>query len=181
VRAFIAIPLPAALRADLAAFAAAAAAPLSGRPVPAANLHATVHFLGSVKDGDAERLAAALGPACSSIEPFVVRLADAALAPPRRPRMIWARLEAPPELTALARAAAAAAAPFAPDAREPRTGNPHVTLARLHRPPRRGTELPPIAAAGTEIAVAACELVRSELGSSGARYTTLVPLPLGAA
>jgi RNA 2',3'-cyclic 3'-phosphodiesterase len=181
VRAFVAIPLPAALRQELAAYAAEAAAPLSGRPVPAENLHATVHFLGAVRDDDAEPLAAALGPACASVGPFVVRLADTALAPPRRPRMIWARLEAPPELPALARAVAAAARPFAPDAREPRTGNPHVPLARLHRPPRRGTELPPIAAAGTEIAVAACELVRSELGSSGARYTTLAPLPLGPA
>jgi 2'-5' RNA ligase len=181
VRAFIAIPLPAALREELAAYAARAAAPLSGRPVPADNLHATVHFLGAVEDGEAERLAAALEPACASIEPFVLRLAGAALAPPRRPRLVWARLEAPPELAALARALAASAEPFAPDARAPRTGNPHVTLARLHRPPRRGTELPSIAAAGAEIAVAACELVRSELGRGPARYTTLAVLPLGAA
>ena len=181
MRAFIAIPLPAALRAELAAFAAEAAAPLSGRPVPAANLHATVHFLGSVSDGDREELAAALAAACASVAPFVIHLSGAALAPPRRPRMIWARLDAPAGLAALAQAVAAAAQPFAPDARAPRTGNPHVTLARLHRPPRRGADVPAIPAAGTEIPVAACELVRSELGPGGSRYTTLAELPLGAA
>jgi 2'-5' RNA ligase len=55
-----------------------------------------------------------------------------------------------------------------------------VTLARLRRPPRRGTELPPLAAAGAEVAVDAVALVRSELGRGGSRYTTLAELPLGA-
>jgi len=179
VRAFVAIPIPEPLGEQLAAYTAAALAGLDGRAVPPENLHATVHFLGAVDDADAEAVQVALATACASVVPFSLRLADAALAPPSRPRMIWARLEAPGELAELAHAAAAAAAPFAPSARPPRAGKPHLTLARLRRRPPRGTELPPLPAAGFEIAVAACTLVRSELGRGGARYTTLATLPLG--
>jgi 2'-5' RNA ligase len=179
VRAFVAIPLPEALRDELAAYAAGAVEGLDGRLLPAANLHVTVHFLGSVDESDAELLVAALEPACASVARFTLRAAGAALAPPGRPRMIWARLEAGEELAALAQAVAAAAQPFAPGARPPRTGKPHVTLARLRRPPRRGTELPPLTAAGAEVAVDAVALVSSELGRGGARYTTLAELPLG--
>jgi 2'-5' RNA ligase len=94
--------------------------------------------------------------------------------------MVWARLEAPDELAELARAIAAAAGRLAPDARAPQTGSPHVTLARLRRRPPRGTALPPLAAAGTTVAVDACALVRSELGRGGSRYTTLATMPLAA-
>lgn len=179
MRAFVAIALPEPLAEELAAYAAEAAGPLSGRAVQAGNLHVTVLFLAAVDDADEAQLVSALAPACVSVEPFALRLTNAALAPPRRPRMIWARLDAPPELTGLARAVAAAAAPYAPGAREPRIANPHVTLARLRRPPPRGAELPPLGSGGTEIAVGACTLVRSEPGRGGARYTTLAELPLG--
>jgi len=179
VRAFAAIPLPEPLREELAGYATAAIAGLDGRAMPAANLHVTVHFLGSVPDSDEEPLRAALAPACASVAPFSMRLAAAVLAPPGRPRMVWAQLEAPSELADLAHAVAASAEPFAPRARPPRTGNPHVTLARLRRRPPRAAELPPLAAVGTEIAVAACELVRSHLGPGGSNYTTLAALPLG--
>lgn len=178
MRAFVAIPFPEPLGEKLAAYAADAMAELDGRVVPAQNLHATVHFLGAVDDTDAEPLQAAVATACASVTAFSLRLAGAALAPPSRPRMIWAQLEAPPELAELARAVAAAAEPFAPGARPPRTGKPHLTLARLRRPPPRGTGLPPLPAPGAEIDVAACTLVRSELGRGGARYTPLATLPL---
>jgi 2'-5' RNA ligase len=178
VRAFVAIPLPEALREELFAYAADAVNGLGGRPTPAENLHATVHFLGSVRDADAGALRAALTPVCAAVPAFEIRVAGAALAPPRRPRMVWAKLEAPDELAELARAVATAAARLAPDARAPRTGNPHVTLARLRRRPPRGTTLPPLPAVGTEVAVPACTLVRSQLGRGGSRYTTLATLPL---
>lgn len=179
MRAFVAIPIPAQLADELAGYAAGAAAALGGRALPSANLHVTVHFLGPVDDGGAEPLRTALAAACATVAPFALRLAGATLAPQRRPRMIWARLDAPPELAGLARAVAAAAGPFAPGAREPRTAKPHVTLARMRRPPPRATGLPPLSSAGAEIAVEACTLVRSDLGRDGARYTTLAELPLG--
>ena len=178
MRAFVAIPLPQPLREELAAYAVEATRDLGARPTPAENLHATVHFLGAVDDRHADALAAALAPVCAGFPALMLRVTEAALAPPGRPRMVWARLETPDELAELARAIAAAAAQFAPDARAPRTGNPHVTLARLRRRPPRGTALPPLPAAGTTVMVEACALVQSELGRSGSRYTTLATLPL---
>jgi 2'-5' RNA ligase len=178
VRAFVAIPLPEPLREALAAYAADAARDLGARATPAENLHATVHFLGAVDDRHAGALAAELAPACAGFPALTLRVTEAALAPPGRPRMIWARLAAPDDLAELARAIAAAAGRLAPDARAPRTGSPHVTLARLRRRPPRGTVLPPLPAAGTEVAVEACALVRSEPGPGGSRYTTIATLPL---
>ena len=178
MRAFVAIPLPPHLQSTLADYAGGAGI-AGARPIPAENLHVTVHFLGAVGDHDAAGLAAALAEACRAAEPFAITVADASLAPPRRPRMIWARLDAPEAFADLVAAVADAAAPFAPDARGPRPGRPHVTLARLRRPLRRATPLPPLPAAGTTVAVPACVLVRSELGRGGSRYTTLATLPLG--
>ena len=140
MRAFVAIPLPDALRDELAAYAAQAARDLGARPTPAENLHATVHFLGAVRDADAAALTNALAPVCAGFAAFSLKVAEAALAPAGRPRMVWARLESPEGLGELARALAAAA--------------------------------------GTDIAVNACTLVRSELGRGGSRYTIVATLPL---
>ncbi|MGH3075349.1 MAG: 2'-5' RNA ligase family protein, partial [Gaiellales bacterium] len=126
MRAFVAIPLPDALREELAAYGEHAARDLGARPIPAENLHATVHFLGSVRDIDAIALTNVLAPVCAAFPAFSLEVADAALAPQGRPRMVWARLESPEGLGELARALAAAAARLAPDARAPRTGNAHV-------------------------------------------------------
>lgn len=178
MRAFVAIPLPDALREELAAYGERTARDLGARPIPAENLHATVHFLGSVRDVDAIALTNVLAPVCAAFPAFSLEVADAALAPQGRPRMVWARLESPDGLGELARALAAAATRLAPDARAPRTGNAHVTLARLRRSPPRGTTLPPLAAAGTAVAVDACTLLRSEPGRGGSRYTTVAALPL---
>lgn len=178
MRAFVAIPLPELLREELATYAAQVARDLGARPTPAGNLHATVHFLGAVSDRHSDSLAAALAPVCAGFPALTLRVTEAALAPPGRPRMVWARLAAPDDLAELTRAIAAAAGRLAPDARAPRTGSPHVTLARLRRRPPRGTALPPLPAAGTEVAVEACALVRSELGPGGSRYTTIATLPL---
>jgi RNA 2',3'-cyclic 3'-phosphodiesterase len=176
MRAFVAIPLPAEVRAALADYAAAIGLP-GLRRIDATDLHVTVHFLGSVADADAARIAAALTPACAGVPAFRLRLAGARLAPRRRPRMVWAALEAPPGFAHLAHAVAAAVAPFAPDARVPRPQAPHVTLARLREPPRRDAGLPEPFVTG-EIDVGECALMRSHPDRSGPRYERLAPLPL---
>ena len=72
MRAFVAIPLPDALREALAAYAEHAARDLGARPIPAENLHATVHFLGSVRDVDAIALTNVLAPVCAAFPSFSV-------------------------------------------------------------------------------------------------------------
>lgn len=175
MRAFVAIPLASETRAALAAYAAALDLP-GARLVDPADLHVTVHFLGAVADAHAAALAAALVRPCAAVPAFRLRLAGVRLAPRRRPRMVWAGLDAPVEFAALAQAVAGAAAPFAPDARVPRPQAPHVTLARLRQPPRRAALPEPLVA--REIDVDECTLVRSHLDRRGARYERLATLPL---
>ena len=177
MRLFVAVPLPDPLAARLEA-AAAALAVAGLRTTAREHLHVTVHFLGPVEPARVPALTAALAAACAEAEPFSLAFAALAPAPPRRPRMLWARAQDSPHYTALAHAVAAAAADAAPGARPPRTTSPHVTLARA-RGRGEGVCWPaPAALAGATLAVGACALVRSDLGPGGPRHTVLATFPL---
>jgi RNA 2',3'-cyclic 3'-phosphodiesterase len=176
VRLFVAVMLPERLAAVLRA---AVATTPELRPTTPASLHVTVHFLGAVEPGAVAELTAALAGACAAVEPFALRFEQVAPAPPRRPRMLWARAQPSSAYAALAEAVAAASAPFAPEAGELRPGSPHVTLARLRgrRPPRAWPGPVPLDAATLD--VSECVLVRSQLHAAGARHTALEVLRLG--
>jgi 2'-5' RNA ligase len=177
VRLFVAVALPDRLSRLLQA---AAAADPGLRATPAANLHVTVHFLGAVDPDRVAALTAALAAACAGLEPFDLAFEAVAPAPPRRPRMLWARAAATPQYAALAQAVAEAAAAAAPGARPPRTSAPHVTLARA-RGRGEGVRWPaPAALADAALRVQECGLVRSDPGSGGSRYTWLATFAFGA-
>jgi 2'-5' RNA ligase len=171
LRLYVAVQLPDPVRSRLAAEAMRLAG--AGRAIPAANLHVTVHFLGRVAEDDKAALEAALAAAVAPMPSFALRLTGVAPGPRRRPRMLWALIGRDDRFDELAGRVAAAAAPFAPDARPPRTARPHITLVR-HRgaPPAGEAELT------ADIPVEAVELVSSRLGPSGAAYATLARLPL---
>jgi RNA 2',3'-cyclic 3'-phosphodiesterase len=178
VRLFVAVSLPDPLAALLGA-AAAAIAPPGLRATRRESLHVTVHFLGEVDPAAVPELSAALASACAGREPFTLRFDAVAPAPPRRPRMLWARAAPSAAYAALALAVAGAAASAAPAARPARTSAPHVTLARARAGARvRWPE--PAGLADAELAVETCLLVRSEMGPGGSRYTDLHAFPLGA-
>ena len=111
-----------------------------GRPVPAANLHVTLAFLGSVPRRRVEELRAIAQRAAQAFSqdaPLVLRFS--ALAHWARQQILCALgAEEPPLAQALAGALkdAAAAAGFAPDLKP---FHAHVTVARkvAHAPPRR--------------------------------------------
>ena len=172
-RLFAAVLLPPRTAEQLAAYAAAAA-PGARRP-PADNLHVTVHFLGQV-DAPADELAGALAAACAPLPRFDLRVAGGG-GPRRRPRMLWAALEPHPGFVRAAEQVASALAGLAPAARPPRTGRPHVTLARLredapsHAPPPLGLDDP-------VIAVDAITLMESRLSPRGSTYAALSSAPL---
>lgn len=194
-RLFIAMDLPEAIRAQLAALAI----DLPGvRWVPAHQLHLTLRFLGDVADGSPRQaleaaLAQIVGP------PLSVSLRGVGQFPERgRPRVLWAGLTPVEPVFALAARveAATAAAGFAP---EPRPFSPHVTLARLKDPPpRRDAEeaMPPsspssrarmgargflAAHAGLDsppFTVDEVRLYSSVLGSRGATHRVELRVPL---
>jgi 2'-5' RNA ligase len=169
LRLFVAVPLPAATASMLAGRVPERA---GLRPLPAENLHVTVHFLGGVEEEAAAGLPQALATAVAGQEPFTLQLAELVAMPKRRPRMLWAALKPDDRFTALAAAVAEEVAPSVPAARPPRPARPHITLARgdasgVGEPLEGG------------VAVDRLELVRSHLGRGGARYETIAVAPLG--
>ena len=90
IRLFVALELPAAAVAALAAFRDAEASD-AWRPVRDESLHLTLAFLGHRPEEDAEAAARVLD-ACAGPAP-ALRLGPALLLPPRRARVLCAEVE----------------------------------------------------------------------------------------
>ncbi len=96
-------------------------------------LHLTLRFIGELDNGQPNEVADAL--ALVPGQPFDLRLKGIGHFPPRgEPRIIWTGVERQPELTALKRRIDRALQQ-AGIGRDPQKYAPHVTLARLRRPP----------------------------------------------
>lgn len=136
-RAFVAVPVPAlpaigdaldelgSLRADL-------------RTVEAENLHFTLSFLGTVADEARAAISEAIGEAAKGVAAFDLRLrAIGAFPSARRPRVVWAGVEDPKPISALAVRVREALGrrSLPPDDKDFRA---HLTLARVRS--ERGAE-----------------------------------------
>jgi RNA 2',3'-cyclic 3'-phosphodiesterase len=171
LRLFVALDLPEPVRDALAALAAAAD-PDVWRPVQRDGLHVTLAFLGARPPGDVAAIDALLAAEAGGPAP-PLGLAEAEVLPPRRGRVLTARLDDPSgglgALQSRLASGLAAAGLYTP---EKRPFHPHATVARLRpraRPPR-GAELPlePL-----EFAPEAVTLYVSRLHPRGARYEPL--------
>jgi RNA 2',3'-cyclic 3'-phosphodiesterase len=177
VRLFVAVPLEERLRVELAAWCERQR--LDGaRWTPVVNLHVTVHFLGGAEEASVAPLGDALDVVVGRFERFALQVADARLAPKRRPRMVWAAIERDERFDRMAVAVAEACGPFALRAKPPRPGRPHITLARL-RDPATG-ELDPLDLSDPAVPVDQLALVQSHLSPKGTTYETLRAFSLGA-
>lgn len=168
-RLFFALWPDAAVRARLAACLPPQAA--AGRPVPAANLHMTLVFLGAV-DAATAACAAAAGVTAA---PFSITLDT--LRYSARNRMLWLLAQTvPAELLDLQRrlTQALAACGFTPEARAFR---PHVTLARK-LPPAAARRLPRALDAGVIWPPRVFALLRSVAGPQGSQYQVVERWPL---
>jgi 2'-5' RNA ligase len=178
VRLFVALDLPPAARAALAAFRAAAADPAVWRPVDDGALHLTLAFLGWRAEGDVPAVTALVEASAGGVEAPPLVLGDALALPPRRPRVLAAEVH--DEAAALAPLQAALSSRLAETGLyepERRPFRPHVTVARL----RRGARAPRAVPAGPEPVAfrgAAVTLYRSRLARSGASYEPLASVPL---
>jgi len=126
-RLFTAIEIPEAMRLRLSLLRA----PIAGAKwVQPEDMHITLRFAGDIDGRTADDLADLLAEA--DVPPFTVSINGGGAFGGRDPRVLWAGVEAGPELEALYRAneRAARAAGLEPDPREFR---PHVTLARMRR------------------------------------------------
>jgi RNA 2',3'-cyclic 3'-phosphodiesterase len=170
-RLFVALELPASVRAALATFGQAAAGRDDGlRAVGEDALHVTLAFLGHRDEADVALAAAAV----RSLDAVAPRLAlgDALWLAPRRPHVLTVALDDLDGTLAAGRARVverlAAALDWEPESRRFR---PHVTVARVRRGTRSRRWLPdPPQATFVGEAVT---LFRSHLGQGPARYEAL--------
>jgi 2'-5' RNA ligase len=146
-------------------------------------LHLTVKFLGEVDPSRLEEIGGALEAATARTPRLPLVLREIGAFPHwRRPRVLWAGLEADPAIELLVHRVESGCAALG-FAIEGRPFRPHVTLGRL----REGAALPPDAAPRLEAAPVAGEgladsvvLYRSVADPGGSRFHAQAIFPLGA-
>jgi RNA 2',3'-cyclic 3'-phosphodiesterase len=176
-RLFVALELPAAVRADLAAFGhAAAERDRALRPVAQDAMHLTLAFLGHRPPEEIDPARAAVR-AVDAAAPALA-LGDPLWLSPRRPHVLTIALEDADGTLATLRADVVArladALPWTP---EERPFRPHITVARVRRearPRRRDMPDRPRASFAGEAIV----LYRSHLGGGPARHEALERIAL---
>lgn len=179
VRLFVAVELPAPVRAALAAFRDAAD-PAVWRPVADASLHLTLAFLGHRPPEDAPEAGAVLDAAAGPAPRLA--LGAGLLLPPRRGRVLCAEVEDPDGALAALQARVsdglAAAGLYTPERRPFRA---HATVARLRAGARSPRALPEgLAPEPLAFRAEALTLLCSHLGRAGARHEPLHRVVLAA-
>lgn len=140
--------------------------------------HLTLKFLGGVNEELRGRVEDTLDQIARSTPPLELRLAGFGAFPTiRRPRVLWAGVEATPELRCLKQDLEWGLAEHGFE-RETRAFHPHVTLGRASEDDGAGAFRgldEKVAAIEYEarVRVASVDLMRSELSRSGSRYTLL--------
>jgi len=182
MRLFVAMDIPEEVRSSLAALAAKLrAACQNARWVRIDGLHVTLKFIGETSAEKTEKIKTALA-AIPSRAPISINFRGLGFFPNhRRPRVLWAGIEANSELAELAAAVETALHPL-DIAREERAFSPHLTLARFDTP--RGLDAlhaaiekaGPFEFGGTT--AKEFHLYQSVLKRSGAEYTRLATFPL---
>jgi 2'-5' RNA ligase len=189
IRAFVAIPLPDPLLAQLERVQRRLEGdvpPRSVRWVRPDGIHLTLKFLGDTSTERIPEIRAALGAVGRNAPPFDFAVAELGCFPdPRRPRVVWVGVQEPTgRLAALQDAVEEVLAPFGYRP-EGRGFTPHLTLGRVQRRvdrrdlPRIG-EVVSAMGVGTlgEVSVDRFALIRSILKPTGAEYTALAEFPL---
>lgn len=154
------------------------------RWVPPDNLHLTLRFLGEITGTQAARVAEAARQAARTAMPFSITLAGLGAFPsPRRPRVVWVGIaDGADRLTALAGALEEEIV-HRKFPREPRSFQPHLTVARVRaggRPPdlTAGLATSGVSVIGTQ-EVVALVVMESVLHPSGSEYREVAKVRLG--
>jgi 2'-5' RNA ligase len=181
-RLFVALELPAEVRALLATFGRAAAdADPALRPVREDDLHVTLLFLGHRALAEIEVASVAVADAATGVAAPLLELGAPLWLSPRRPHVLTVELADPScALAALQAAVSVALVDALGIVPERRRFLPHVTVARVRRgavPRRDRLPDPPWEDLGP-FPGEAVTLFRSHLGGGPARYEALLRVPL---
>ena len=178
IRAFFGLPVPEAQRKELDPYLAACAAVAPDfRWTPAANLHLTVRFIGTIEASAAEGIADRLAE--RHLAGFELELGDVGtFKRGRLVRVVWLQVRAGADAARELAAQVEAECVLAGLAPESRPFQSHLTLARAR--PRDGAVLPPLPGPPELEPWRAGELIlyRSQLGRAGAVYEPLRRLRL---
>jgi 2'-5' RNA ligase len=184
MRLFIAINVPTTVRdaifADSAPLRAAADAI---KWVAAPSLHLTVKFIGEWDESAVDDVRAAIARAVARHAPFEVETTAVGAFPNfRRPRVVWVGMTGEAKLRALAGDVDRLCVPLGISA-ETRPFQPHLTLGRAKRELRPAEAKALAAVAGEErprraFPVRTVDLMSSELGPGGSRYSVVAAVPL---
>ena len=189
IRAFLAVELPAEIKATLARVATSLRNEgIRGvRAVDPEGVHLTLKFLGSTRAELIDAVLEAVGRKAGDLPPFAVETGAVWAFPSEgAPRIIWVGIDGNlSRLDALQTAVSDASATlgFEPESRR---YSPHLTVARIGEhasPAERVRTLEVVRAAwlgeGLLLPVKSIALMRSHLTPKGARYERLTEVPLG--
>lgn len=183
IRAFIAIDLTPEILHQLDHVSGQIRQRLGAIPVrwvPASNIHLTLKFLGDVSVANLDLLRKVLKNEASEHHTFEISVGGIGAYPnSRRPRVIWAGVEAPPDLLAVQGSIEAGMERLG-YAREERAFSPHLTMGRVSR----NATAPEVRAIGdaldaTKVGfmgaahITEIHLYRSDLHPNGAVYTRI--------
>ncbi len=148
------------------------------------SLHLTLKFLGQVEESRLGAVAKAIGTAATGYGSFRLVLGGLGAFPqPRAARVVWIGVQQGAEALLTLQARVEAGLEALGFAREERPFAAHLTLGRVRGPARREqlavalTSIP--AEPLGEMMLHRIDLMKSELGPGGARYTALQTFPLG--
>jgi 2'-5' RNA ligase len=187
IRSFIAIELPKNIHQQLDHMISQLKSPRTSavRWVPAHNIHLTIKFLGDVSPTNMQLLMDMLKAEVSQLQTFNIRVAGLGAYPtPKRPRVLWVGVEAPPLLTSLVHLVEAETVKLG-YLSEDRAFSPHLTLGRVSQnaTPDQVHQIAE-ALAGMQVGelgtteVREVVLFKSDLHPSGAEYTPLLKVLL---
>lgn len=187
IRSFVAVELPPAIQQHLEAIIGKLKGPRTQvvRWVPVNNIHLTIKFLGDVSPINMDLLKNMLKAEVSQQHAFTFTVGGLGAFPsPKRPRVIWVGVAAPPQLNSLVHLVEAETNKLG-YANEERPFSPHLTLGRISQSAtpdqvRQAAEAIaqlPVGQLGS-VEVREVVLFKSDLRSSGADYTPLLKVPL---
>jgi 2'-5' RNA ligase len=147
--------------------------------VPAANLHLTVRFLGSISEELVEGVTGACKRVAARHAPFEAKAVGLGAFPSLHgPRVLWVGVEGPPELAALQHDVEAAMVELGFE-KEERAFHPHITVGRVKQGHAALTDLWKSDAVLGTSPFAEIVVYESKTRSTGAEYIARARVPLG--
>ena len=141
------------------------------------NIHLTLKFVGEILQGRVKDLTQAATNAVAGFSPFEIVIAEAGSFPRHgTPRVLWIGVNDYSSLLTQLQAKLDEECLLLGFAKETRTFNPHLTVARLRKPQGARTLATAHKEMGfdsTEIKVMEITVIRSELSSEGSNYSTI--------